>query len=133
LAKLPGELEGTGILIRLHPHQGHESGACGANPSDRAFDVDDRIALVIGVDLDLDLGAQDPRLGAFGQQAVDARQAVGGNGRAAPLDDIALLVVMRGLDQNNEPGLGHVATQGNARRYAMPQPEFARFQTPQQA
>jgi hypothetical protein len=110
-AELPREVEGTGILIRLHPHQGHESGACGANPGDRAFDVDDRIALVIGVDLDLDLGAQDPRLGAFGQEAVDARQAVGGNGRAAPLNDIALLVVMRGLDQDNlEPGLGHVAS-----------------------
>ena len=55
--ELPGELEGTGILVRLHPHQGHESGARGANSGDRAFDVDDRIALVIGVDLYLDLEA----------------------------------------------------------------------------
>ncbi len=48
-AELPGEVEGTGILIGLHPHQGHKSGACGANPGDGTFDVDDRIALIIGV------------------------------------------------------------------------------------
>ena len=36
-AELPGEVEGAGILIGLHPHQSHESGARGANPGDRAF------------------------------------------------------------------------------------------------
>ena len=41
-----------------------------------ALDVDDGVALVAGVDLDIDVGSEHLALVAFGEQAVDARQTV---------------------------------------------------------
>ena len=66
-----------------------------------AGDVDDRVALVEDFDLDFDVGAERLLLGALGEQAVDAGQAVGRDGRAPPLDDVAVVVVVRRLDQHD--------------------------------
>ena len=100
-AELAREIERARILVRLHADQADEARAGGADLSDRALDVDDGVALVIGVDLDIDVGAEHLRLGALGQQAVDAREAVRRDRGAPPLDDVAVGVVMRRLDQDD--------------------------------
>ena len=43
--------------------------------------------------------AQHAALGAIERKAVQRRQRVGGDRRARPLDDIALVIVVRRLDQ----------------------------------
>src|SRR5215468_10669649 len=70
------------------------------NP-DPAAHVDDGIALVACLDVDLNIGPEHLGVRAFPQQAVHARKAVGGNARPPPLDDIAVVVVMRRFDQDD--------------------------------
>ena len=107
LAKLAANVERPRKLIRLNADQRDES-AVGQNALGNARDVDDRVALVVGFDLDVGVGSEGALFGAFRQQSMDAGQAVRGNGRPPPLDDVAVIVVMRRLDQNDrEPALGH--------------------------
>ena len=101
LAELAGDIERARILIGLNADQRHEAAAGLANVAHRLLHVDDGVALVIGFDFDVDIGTERERFGAFAQQAIDAGEAVGRNGRAPPLDDIAVGVVMRRLDQDD--------------------------------
>jgi hypothetical protein len=59
------------------------------------------VALVEGFDLDLGIRTERMRLRAMLDQRVDAGQAIGGNVRASPLNDVAIGVVMRRLDQRD--------------------------------
>ncbi len=112
LAELAGDIERARILIGLNADQRDEAAAGLADVAHRLLHVDDGVALVIGFDLDIDIGAERERFGAFAQQAIDAGQAVGRNGRAPPLDHIAVGVVMRRLDQDDLV----FATRGGHRR-----------------
>src|SRR5262249_33491288 len=85
---------------RLNPDQTDETAATRVNIADRALDVDDRVALVIGLDRDIDVWPEHFGGGTFGHEAVSAREAVGGDGGAQPLDDVAVLIVVRRLDQD---------------------------------
>ena len=78
------------------------SPAAAADLSRDAPCVDARVGLVIAGDDDLDPGAQHPALGAVGGQAVELGQRVGRHRRAQPLDDIAVVVIVRRLDQLDE-------------------------------
>ena len=107
LAKLAADIERAGKLIRLDADQGDHS-AVGKNALRNRGKIDDGVALVVDLELDIDVGAENARFGAFQQQAIDAGQAVRWDRRATPLDDIAVVVVMRRLDQNDrELALGH--------------------------
>ncbi len=109
LTELAADVERAWKLIRLDPDQRHEA-AVGQNAVRYRGDVDDGVALVVDLEFDVDVGAENPLVRAFRQQSVDAGQAVRGDGGAAPLDDIAVVVVMGRLDQNDrEPALGHPA------------------------
>ena len=80
--------------------------------SRRLRDIDDRVALVASLDLDIDVGTEHALIRAFLEQAIDAGEAVRGDRRAQPLDDIAVVVVMRRLDQNDaERALGRASVQ----------------------
>ena len=106
--ELARKIKGARKLVRLNPDEPDKSAARSLYPPGRRLDVDDRVALVTGFDLDVDVGAESPLLGASGQEPVDAGKAVRRDGGEAPLDDIAVIVVMRRLDQNDrEPALGH--------------------------
>ena len=95
------EVEGAGKLVGLDPDQPDESPARRPYATSRRAHVDNRVALVISLDCDVDVGAERALSGASGDEAIDAREAVGGNGRAAPLDDVAVVVVVRRLDEND--------------------------------
>ena len=101
LAELAREIERARILVRLHADEADETCARRADLPDRALDVDDRVAFVVGIDVDIDVGAEHLRVGAFGQQAVDACKAVRRDRGTPPLDDVAAGVVVRRLDQDD--------------------------------
>ncbi len=105
--KLAADVERPGKLIGLNANQRDES-AAGLDPPGNCRDVDDRVALVQGFDLDIHVGAENAIFRAFRKQAVDAGEAVRGDRRPPPLDDVAVAIVMRGLDQNDcKPAPGH--------------------------
>ena len=114
-AQCPRKIERARILVRLHPDQPDETTVGCADLPDRVFDVDDGVALVERVDFDIDIGPKHAPGGAFGKQPVNAREAVGGNGRAPPLDHVTVGIVMRRLDQDDfEDPVPHVRRQSPA-------------------
>ncbi len=111
-AELAREIERARILVRLHADQPDETAAGRSDLRDCALDVDDGVALVKRVDLDIDIGPEHALGGAPREQAVNAREAVGGNGGTPPLDDVAVGIVMRRLDQNDlEDAVPHLRRQ----------------------
>jgi hypothetical protein len=110
-AKLAGKIDRTRELIGLYADEPDEAGAGFTNFSDRAIGVDDCIALVVGLDVDIDIGTEQFLGGTFCHQPVYARQAVGGDKRPPPLNDVAVGVVMRRLDQDGlESPLSHLTS-----------------------
>ena len=108
LAKLAAEIERARILVRLHADQTDHATTGAADALGDPRNVDDGVALVASFDVDVDVRAEHAVVGAFLDQAIDAGEAVGWQRRAAPLDDIAVLVVVRRLDQNHsERTFGH--------------------------
>ena len=62
-----------------------------------------------GTEFEIDLGPQHAAIGAILRDAVKRRQRVRRDRRAQPLNDVAVVVVMRGLDQDETettPGRG---------------------------
>ena len=133
VAELPGDIDGTGKLIGLDADKADKAAARSLDAADGALDVDDRIALVIGLDVDIDIGPQRLLLGTDRQDAAHTRQAVGRNGRAIPLDHIALAIVVGGLDQDDlEDPLAHTfpSKSGRAMYPALSRLGFAGFIPP---
>ena len=97
-AELAGEVERARKLVRLHADQADKAGTGLADVADDAFDVNDRVALVVSFQRDLDLRAECLRFRAIGESAIDAGEAVGGDARPEPLNDVAFPVVMGRLD-----------------------------------
>ena len=98
-AEFSAEIERARILVRLHADQPDHAAAGSADALRYGRHIDDGVALVAGLDLDIDVGAEHAVVGAFSHQPVDAGERVRRQGRAHPLDDIAVPVVMRRLDQ----------------------------------
>ena len=99
--KGPCQIDGARELVRLHADQPDQRAA--ALFLDHAHDpagADAPVGLVIGVEAEVDAGAEDltaPRV--FGERK-QAGQRVGGNGRTHPLNGVAVVVVMRRLDHD---------------------------------
>ena len=102
------KIEGAGKLVRLNPDQPDKSLAVSLYPSRHRLDVDDLVALVIGLELDVDVGTERLLLGASGQKSVDAGEAVRRDGGEPPLDHVAVVVIVRRLDEDDpERPLSH--------------------------
>ena len=113
-AELPAEIERARILVRLHADQAHHAAAGGADALRRGRHIDDGVALVAGIDLDIDVGAEHAVVGTLPHQPIDAGERVRRQGRAQPLDDIAVPVVMRRLDQlDPKRALGQITVQAS--------------------
>src|SRR4029077_4024357 len=109
-SELARKIKGARKLIRLNPDEPDKSTPRRFDLSRDLFNVDDRVALVAGVDLDVDVGAESPLLGALRQQSIDAREAIRGNSGEAPLDHVAVVVIVRRLDKKDlERPLSHTA------------------------
>ena len=106
VAQRLGDMQRARILVRLHADQADEAEIIvGAHLGDDAVDADARIGLVDRRDLDVDVGPENFALRAVVEQAVDAGQRIRRHRRAEPADDIAVVVIMRRLDQHDAEAL----------------------------
>ena len=75
-AELPAEVERARKLVGLDPDETDHATAGGANTPGDGADVDDRVALVVGFDLDIHVVAEHALARTLRDQRVNARQAV---------------------------------------------------------
>ena len=107
-AELPRELDRARELVRLHPDQADQPGIGRGDAAGDLLYRDDGVALVIGVDVDLDIGAEHPAGGDVLGQRIKAGERIRRDPRPHPLDDVAVVVVMRRLDQlDDKAALSH--------------------------
>jgi hypothetical protein len=107
IAKLPCNVRGPGELIRLYAHNADQSdGARLFDPPNYFLDRQDGIALVGGVDLDLDVLAQNLLLGGVTSKSVEASHRIGRDPGLGPLDDVSVVVVVGRLDKLDEELFG---------------------------
>src|SRR5437660_12314154 len=97
----PRQIDGVRELVGLDPDETDQGTATGpADPPDDPLGPHPPVGLVIGLDPDLDLVAKHmPALGVLGETA-ETGERVRRYRRAQPLDRIAIVVVMRRLDQH---------------------------------
>ena len=102
-----GQVERAGKLVRLHADQHDHPAARLADFAGELFGPDALVGLVDRDDLERNVGAKRMPFGAIGGEAVEAGERVRRDRRAQPLDDVAVVVVVRRLDEDQtETGLG---------------------------
>ena len=99
-AQRPRDVHGARELIGLHADQADQPAASArADLPDQLVGPDAGVGLVADGDPDLDLVTQHLALGAVEREAVERRERVRRDRRAHPLDDVAVVVVVGRLDQ----------------------------------
>src|SRR5208337_985482 len=102
-AQLARDIDCACELVGLHSDQEHDAAVRVALKSPnysthRHF----RVGLVVRIDIEIDALAEDvPRL-RVEREAVEVRQRTGRHEAAPPLNEITVVVVMRGFDQLDE-------------------------------
>jgi hypothetical protein len=97
----PRDIQRPRILVRLHAHQCQQSEiAVLAKATDQLGNVDPCVGLVDHVDVEFDIRPERLPLCAVARQAVDRGERVRGNHPAPPADDVSVIVVVRGFQQN---------------------------------
>ncbi len=99
-AQFARDINRAGKLVGLHSDQQHDAAVRVAlEPANYRTHRDSRVSLVVRRDLEINSVAEDgPRL-RVEREAVDTRQRARRHEAAPPLDEIAVVVVMRRLDQ----------------------------------
>ena len=100
-----GHVHSAWVLIRLHTDKGHEA-LDAREPADDFLEVDAGVGFVHRGDLQINVVAEYPGVAAIERKAVYDRQAIRGDGGAKPLDDVAIVTVMRRFDENQVEALG---------------------------
>ena len=101
LAERPRDVEGARILVRLDADQRDKPEiAVPPKAGEQRRHVDAGVGLVDRLDVDGDVRPKDLPLGAVGRDAVDGGERIRRNHRAPPADHIAVVVVVRRLDQD---------------------------------
>src|SRR5580704_4257731 len=118
-AQRPRNIHRPRKLIRLHANQRDQSRLF-AKFARNAIRPDMRISFVQRLDDDVDVIPQHAPLLAVERKAIDHRQRVRRNRRPQPLDDVAVIVVVRWFDQNQRKALPRslVSPHNNAPRIA---------------
>ena len=94
----PRDIERAGILVGLHADQAEQTEVSMlAEAADQLRDIHPGVGLVDDIDIDGNIGTQDLALRAVECEAVNRGERVGRDQRPPPADDIAVIVVMRGL------------------------------------
>ena len=107
LAERGGQVERAGKLVRLHADQHDHAGARLADRAGNRCRADALVGLVDGDDLERDVRSEHLPLGAIDGEAIEAGERIRRDRRAEPLDDVAVVVVVRRLDQDEpEAALG---------------------------
>ena len=101
-----GEIERPRELVRLHANHHDHARAGILDQSREAFRANARVRLVEGVHLPRDVLAENLAPGAIAGQAVERRKRVRWDRRAEPLDDIAVVVVVRRFDEDEAEATG---------------------------
>ena len=102
----PGHIHGVRELVRLNADEAdHAATAIGLNLSNDFLRLNTGVGFIGGPDDDIDVGSEKPPVDGIGEQPVERRQRVRRYGRAKLLDDIAVIVVMRRLDQIDQKRL----------------------------
>ena len=107
----PSDVHRPGKLVCLDPDQGDHSRdrrSC-SMAADDLLRLDPGVGLVAGAYLDIDVVAEHPPFAAVQGDPVDRGHGVGGNLRAHPLYDIAIVVVVRRLEEVELEGLAQSA------------------------
>jgi hypothetical protein len=94
------DIESARKLVRLHAGQHHHAGAGGFDHPRELAGAYARIGFVERMDVDIDAVAEDAALGAVFGQSVKRGEGVRRNRGAQPLNDVAGLVIMRRLHEN---------------------------------
>jgi hypothetical protein len=97
LTQRPGEVERARELVRLNSDQHHHAGAGGADHRGKTIAADARIGLVKRMNVDFDIRPEHAPLGAILRETVERSERSRRYRRTQPLDDIAIVVVMRRL------------------------------------
>ena len=101
VAELAREVHRAGILIRLHADDADQRPPTAPlQVADDPFRMDAPVGVIIGLDGELDSWPQSLTLPRVLDQTVHAGKGVGRQRRAEPLDRIAVVVVVRRLDEN---------------------------------
>ena len=108
-AQWPRDVERARKLIRLHAGQHHHAGAGGLDQFGNPLGADAGIRLVKGMDVELDIFAEDAAFSAVLCQSVKRSKRVRRDGRAQPLNHVAVFIVMRRLDENQTEALAVLA------------------------
>ena len=126
----PGAIHHARELVRLHADEAdHAEAAVVLYLAGDTVHPDTGVGLVDGEDLDVHVLAKDLIFHAFLRDAEQAGERIRRQRRLPPLDDVALVVVMRRLDQEKQKSstLGDIRHSGSPRNYAPPNscPVFA--------
>ena len=108
----PGEVDGARKLVRLHPDEADQHPSAGAaHHADDPVRAHPPVRLVIRVDTNFYIRTKNLACLGILREAVQASQRVGRDGRAQPLDRVAVGVVVRRFDDDEvkQRGIGAVA------------------------
>ena len=101
LEELAGKIDGTRELVALHADQADQRLAAAAlDVGHDEVGAHPRIGLVERLDLDVDVGPQDAAATAILTQAIEGSQRIRRDVGAQPSDRIAVVVVVRRLDED---------------------------------
>ena len=99
--ELPRQVDGARKLVGLHADQTDQRpAALLADLADDPVRAYAPVGFVVGMQADFDAGSQHVAALGVHRQAVEAGERVGRDGRAEPLDGIAVVIVMRRLDHH---------------------------------
>ena len=105
LDELAGQIDSARKLVGLDAYEADQGSATRAlDVGDDAVSADARVGLVDRQGDNVDIRSQHLALAAVFRQSVERGQGIGGNVRPQPSDRIAVVVVMRGLDQHQLEG-----------------------------
>ncbi len=123
----PRNVEGARILVRLDTDQrNHAETTVTPQTGDECRHIDAGVRLVDHLDVDVDVRTEDAPLRAIRRNAVDGGERIRRNHRAPPPDHVAIVVVMRRLDQHEEE-LPHQPTLLPAKRCPANEKTIARL------
>jgi hypothetical protein len=97
----PGQVDGAWELIGLHADKTDQRLAAGlADHADNAVGPHPPVRLIVGMQLHLDAGAEHLAATRVLGQPIQAGEGVGRDRRAEPLNRIAVVVIVRRLDNH---------------------------------